>query len=775
MKRSRGALSALLIIIFSLGACRSKIDPKSADREVRKLLQDVPGFNWDLSKESRLNAPQSSFFPLVPRDDSNSRKITERIQEKNAYADGNTTNLLVGIQWKDSLPLDDNGVVLLTLENAMSLAVLHSSEFQRQKENLYLSALDVTYERFRLEPNPFAGISAKADRESDEEEVGVQTRAQVGIRGVAGQGVNWVVSLANRLSLELSNGDTKVGGSLANLTITQPLLRGASKRIYKERLTLAERKLLADARRLEQFRQGFFLDVTTGSNPSEVVGASGIPRSSSFSNGVSGYLGLVQEVQSIRNQEANVVKLKDSLAQLEAAFEAGHIGNRLQVDQARQALYNGQSGLLAAKSVFENKLDGYKIFLGLPPDLTIRVEDDYLDHFRLTDPTLVDVQNQINELLRKIRSADLKIDFALLEDLGSQIIEMKYSFDQSQGGLQKDLEILFNQLPQRKKWYKNLRNRSDLKDLGMGSNAFEDNELDQLVLDLNKTSTRLNSEIGSHWVQFNNWIEELPSRSIEDSRRVLSTRLNDLAGVVLEFSLTRASVRLESIVMTEVSVDPQIAHQNASNARLDWMNARAALVDSWRTADLARDDLRTDLDLVLSGDLGSDSLGSSHFKSSEGGVQVGLELDTPLSKVRERNSYQASLIQYQQARRQYLAFEDNVLRSLRQHTRMSRLYQLNFELSRAAVRGAIAQVDLARLRLNEPPKPGKSSQFGATTARDLVNALNDLLEASNSFLNVWIGYEAMRMRLTYDLGSMRLLENGLWIDTGPVISLEPSL
>ena len=775
MKRSRGALSALLIIIFSLGACRSKIDPKSADREVRKLLQDVPGFNWDLSKESRLNAPQSSFFPLVPRDDSNSRKITERIQEKNAYADGNTTNLLVGIQWKDSLPLDDNGVVLLNLENAMSLAVLHSSELQRQKENLYLSALDVTYERFRLEPNPFAGISAKADRESDEEEVGVQTRAQVGIRGVAGQGANWVVSLANRLSLELSNGDTKVGGSLANLTITQPLLRGASKRIYKERLTLAERKLLADARRLEQFRQGFFLDVTTGSNPSEVVGASGIPRSSSFSNGVSGYLGLVQEVQRIRNQEANVVKLKDSLAQLEAAFEAGRIGNRLQVDQARQALYNGQSGLLAAKSVFENKLDGYKIFLGLPPDLTIRVEDDYLDHFRLTDPTLVDVQNQINELLRTIRSADLKIDFALLEDLGSQIIEMKYSFDQSQGGLQKDLEILFNQLPQRKKWYKNLRNRSDLKDLGMGSNAFEDNELDQLVLDLNKTSTRLNSEIGSHWVQFNNWIEELPSRSIEDSRRVLSTRLNDLAGVVLEFSLTRASVRLESIVMTEVSVDPQIAHQNASNARLDWMNARAALVDSWRTADLARDDLRTDLDLVLSGDLGSDSLGSSHFKSSEGGVQVGLELDTPLSKVRERNSYQASLIQYQQARRQYLAFEDNVLRSLRQHTRMSRLYQLNFELSRAAVRGAIAQVDLARLRLNEPPKPGKSSQFGATTARDLVNALNDLLEASNSFLNVWIGYEAMRMRLTYDLGSMRLLENGLWIDTGPVISLEPSL
>ena len=33
MKGSKSALNALLIIIFSLGACRSKIDPKSADQE----------------------------------------------------------------------------------------------------------------------------------------------------------------------------------------------------------------------------------------------------------------------------------------------------------------------------------------------------------------------------------------------------------------------------------------------------------------------------------------------------------------------------------------------------------------------------------------------------------------------------------------------------------------------------------------------------------------------------------------------------------------------
>ena len=58
--------------------------------------------------------------------------------------DGNKSIKLVGQDWQKSLPLDENGVVQLNLENAMHLAMLHSSQFQRQKEDLYLSALDVT-------------------------------------------------------------------------------------------------------------------------------------------------------------------------------------------------------------------------------------------------------------------------------------------------------------------------------------------------------------------------------------------------------------------------------------------------------------------------------------------------------------------------------------------------------------------------------------------------------------------------------------------------------
>jgi hypothetical protein len=234
-------------------------------------------------------------------DDNISREITLRIQKNDAYEDGNESSILENRQWRKSLPVDANGSVLLDLETSMELALLHSREFQQQKEALYLSALDVTYERFQLGPVPFAGVSGQVSQEVDEDASDFQSRAKAGFRGIAGKGTTWVASLANRLSIELSGGDVEFGGSLANLTITQPLLRGASRRIYLEQLTQSERTLLADARSLEQFRQGFFLNVVLGSNPAGSVGTKrGISPISPPSTGVSGFLGLVQELQRKR-------------------------------------------------------------------------------------------------------------------------------------------------------------------------------------------------------------------------------------------------------------------------------------------------------------------------------------------------------------------------------------------------------------------------------------------------------------------------------------------
>ena len=115
---------------------------------------------------------------------------------------------------------------------------------------------------------------------------------------------------------------------------------------------------------------------------------------------------------------------------------------------------------------------------------------------------------------------------------------------------------------------------------------------------------------------------------------------------------------------------------------------------------------------------------------------------------------------------------------MRATLRQLRLDDLNFELRRAAVHVAITQVDLARLRLSEPARPvaattpgtptqpGGQSQFGDTVARDLVNALIDLLNVQNDFLSVWVDHDVQRLQLDFDLGVMELDERGIRIEHG---------
>jgi hypothetical protein len=57
---------------------------------------------------------------------------------------------------------------------------------------------------------------------------------------------------------------------------------------------------------------------------------------------------------------------------------------------------------------------------------------------------------------------------------------------------------------------------------------------------------------------------------------------------------------------------------------------------------------------------------------------------------------------------------------------------------------------------------------GPTAARDTVSALRDLLTAQNDFLSVWVTYEVLRRTLDFNLGTMQLDVEGMWIDPGPM-------
>ena len=105
------------LVILLTSSCSNRIDPKRADLEVRELLRNVPGFDWE-PQEKTLDwgVSQISSSPPPPMDDNQSRQITVRIQREDAYQDGNNSLNLENASWISSLAVDSNNTVLLNLK-----------------------------------------------------------------------------------------------------------------------------------------------------------------------------------------------------------------------------------------------------------------------------------------------------------------------------------------------------------------------------------------------------------------------------------------------------------------------------------------------------------------------------------------------------------------------------------------------------------------------------------------------------------------------------------
>ena len=241
-----------------------------------------------------------------------------------------------------------------------------------------------------------------------------------------------------------------------------------------------------------------------------------------------------------------------------------------------------------------------------------------------------------------------------------------------------------------------------------------------------------------------------------------------IADDVLALQVIQARTRTESVVLPEVDLTQQDAIQIARRNRLDWMNARTSLVDSWRSIEVVADDLESYLDVVFSGDMQNRGDNPLSLQGRTGRLRVGLQWDSPLTRLQERNRYRQVLIEYQQAKRAYYLYEDSIWQTLRALLRNIRFNQYNFELQRYAVRVAADQIlvneDLRQIRET------LSQASGPTAARDSVSALNDLLSAQNTFLNVWVFYESQRRNLDQDLGTIQVDAEGIWCDPGSMTS-----
>ncbi|MCH2180761.1 MAG: hypothetical protein MK108_02030 [Mariniblastus sp.] len=810
---------AMLILVGSVSqiGCHRSFYRRQADAEAQRLIREKQNDpRWSctsdgtilINPESRMFDPFSQDHPPMPPDDPTSHKLMECVDGHPGYplwgANGNT-NYVVNPDWQSYLPANADGEVVLDLSTAYRLALINSTELQQARESLYSSALRVSLQRFNFEAQMFAGSLLDwvvKGKKTSELRTSTSTRGGTKLTKLGTAGASYAMELANRIVWNFNGSNLTTATSLIHFTFSQPLLRKAGRDYVMENLTQEERTLLANVRQFDRYRRGFYLRITTGRSPGNSLASQGIVLPQGFSTNVGGYLGLLQQQQQIRIDEFNVSQLEDVLEQFREYFKRDRISG-VQVSNFESTVYNSQRRLLERKTSYQNQVDSYKILLGLPPTVNLVIKDDYLDRFKFISDGITGRQTSINDLrvfagerLNQLddtlpKTQDQVADFTWPDDLDQNIQALLPFIEQARETLEtlrtldsQELENDFDQLAavreQRVIYLDNLKQaietgafagefdvRVDPAMLQSESIQSPDTLREvfaKLQVNADETETALQQLIENinAFPETRQGLTDEQLYTLVDDQiiKATSTLLSAIYDVALEMSLLQAEARSNSIGLPEVNLTSEDAIKIARCFRRDWMNARAALVDEWRGIQVTANSLESELNWHLDYDLGNSGGNQLNYSVAGSGVKTGFSFDTPIVRQQERNDYRNQLIAYQQRKRDFYKFEDEIKRNLRATLRTIDLNKILFELNRQSIKTAIQALEQARFDLVDP----RQQQLGPTVQQNLTNAISGLQNAQVSFLNGWVQFEVLRRGLDLDLGTFQIGPGCDWID-----------
>ena len=320
MKRYRYATNLFWVVfgilVVGIAGCSTEYYKAEADKEV----YDIIAGKWQDRFGSRYNYIISdSNVPASPNDIQIEKTVTP------------------------------SGVI--NLAQAIAIATAHNRNYQRQKEQLYLTALDLTLARHRFAQRWFGTVDASYVRNGTDEQVSYG--AETGFRQLLADGAQISTSIAIDWVRFLTGDPDMSLGSVLAASITQPLLRGRGHKVAQENLTQAERNALYQIRTFNRYRKTFVVSI------------------------VDAYYRVLQQrdaVTNARNSYESKVQLRERL-QMEA--NEG-VTPRFQVDQAEQSELLARDSYIRAQQRYEQLLDAFKITLAFPTDIDIELDQNEL-------------------------------------------------------------------------------------------------------------------------------------------------------------------------------------------------------------------------------------------------------------------------------------------------------------------------------------------------------------------------------------------------------------
>ncbi len=315
----------------------------------------------------------------------------------------------------------------MSLNEAVGTAIVHGRSYLSAREQLFLSALDLTLARFRLAPVFGAGGSATraTDSRQAELEAGmtelVSTNTFSQTRSV---GFNWLYKTGARLSadftqdfLRIMTGNRSLNDSDLAVSLVQPFLQGGGTAVTLEALTQEERNLLYDLRDFADFRRAFVVEV------------------------VSDYYGVLRARDRVHNSYVAYRGFVKNVEREEALADENR-RTQNQLARLRQAKLQSESRWVDSLRVYLSVLDEFKISIGVPVDSNLVLDERELDRLVIKEPSitkeqsveiamvsrpdLITASDLVDDALRQVKVAengllpglDVSLDYQSVSDPG---------------------------------------------------------------------------------------------------------------------------------------------------------------------------------------------------------------------------------------------------------------------------------------------------------------------------------------------------------------------
>jgi hypothetical protein len=268
--------------------------------------------------------------------------------------------------------------------------------------------------------------------------------------------------------------------------------------------------------------------------------------------------------------------------------------------------------------------------------------------------------------------------------------------------------------------------------------------------------------------EIDNW-QRNPNRKMEDLPYIID-KLPKLPDVFVDGRSIQAiypvipEARRDRNVFSEDELEDLLlaAERVALEHRLDLMNVRAALYDSWRQLKVTANALQGVFNLSLTNQFVTPPVNTNPFGfiDQAKNFQLVFNAELPLVRLAERNNFRQALINYQRQRRALQNAEDSLKLNIRNDIRSAQTLYLQYEISKRNLVLTIRQKDQAFEQIVAPPAGAAvagTSQAPLQTT-NLINFQQQLIQLENQLVTFWYNYQQARLIIFRDIGTLPIDE-----------------